>query len=263
MTPNQRNKLIAVVTTIAVHAVVLSILASIVLHSEPVKEELGGVFVQMGYIDEAHGTFEPYMPEPVEPQEESIQPEVLPEQGVEELITQDAEQTVALEEKKKREEQERRRREEQLKREAEERLLAEQREKEQRVSNAMQNAFGTTAEGGSGTADKGEGVQGSPTGNAPTGVSQGIGGWGDFSLQGRKCIDLPKPRYNSNVEGTVVVEITVDKNGVVIATSVKVGSSPNEALRAAAVEAAKKARFDSSSKSVTQVGTITYKFRQR
>ena len=261
MTPNQRNRLIAIATTVVVHAVVLFILALVVLKSEPVKEDFGGVFVQAGYIDEAQGTFEPYVPESNEPAAEPSLPSSQPEPGAEELITQDSEETIALEEKKKREEE--RRREEQIKREAEERLLAEQREKEQRVSNAMQNAFGTPTNGSSGAAEKGKGVQGSPTGNASTGVSQGVGGWGDFSLQGRKCLDLPKPRYNSNVEGTVVVEITVDKEGVVVAASVKVGSAPNEALRTAALEAAKKARFDSSAKNVSQMGTITYKFKQR
>ena len=263
MTQNQRNRLIAVVTTITVHAVVLFILGSIILKSEPVKEEFGGVFVQVGYVDEASGTFEPYMPEPADPVVTPSQPEQIPDESTEDLITQDSEETTALEEKKRREEEEARRREEQLKREAEERLLAEQREKEQRVSNAMQNAFGGATEGNRGTAEQGEGVQGSPTGNAPTGASQGVGGWGGFSLQGRKCLDLPKPRYNSNIEGTVVVEITVDKSGAVIAASVKVGSSPNESLRAAALEAAKKARFDRSDKNVTQVGTITYNFKQR
>ena len=165
-----------------------------------VKEEFGGVFVQVGYIDEASGTFEPYMPEPVEPVVTPSQPEQLPDVDINNLITQDSEETIAIEEKKKREEEEERRREEQLKREAEERLLAEQREKEQRVSNVMQNAFGGASEGNRGTAEQGEGVQGSLSGNASSGVSQGIGGWGGFSLQGRKCLDLPKPRYNSNVE---------------------------------------------------------------
>lgn len=263
MNINQRNNLVAIVTTVMVHIVVLLILASITIKSEPVKEEFGGVFVQVGYIDEASGTFEPYMPEPVEPVVTPSQPEQLPDVDIDNLITQDSEETIAIEEKKKREEEEERRREEQLKREAEERLLAEQREKEQRVSNVMQNAFGGASEGNRGTAEQGEGVQGSLSGNASSGVSQGIGGWGGFSLQGRKCLDLPKPRYNSNIEGTVVVEITVDKGGSVIAASVKVGSSPNESLRAAALDAAKKARFDQSDKNVTQVGTITYNFKQR
>ena len=263
MTQNQRNRVIAIATTIVLHAVVLFILATIVLKSEPVMEDFGGVFVQMGYIDEAQGTFEPYMPEPVEPLVETPEPESLDEPAIEELITQESEETIALEEKKKREEEERRRREEQLKREAEERLLAEQREKEQRVSNVMQNAFGTTSNGSRGNAEQGAGVQGTSTGNASTGVSQGIGGWGDFSLQGRKCLDLPKPHYNSNVEGTVIVEITVDKEGTVVAATVKVGSAPSEALRVAALEAAKKARFDRSAKNVAQMGTITYRFKQR
>ena len=143
MTENNRNRVIAAVSTIAVHIVVLLILASVVLRSNPVPEDLGsGVFVQMGYIDEASGTFEPYVPEPVKPVVEPTPQEQLPEPGVENLITQDSEESIALEEKKKREEQEMHRREEERRRAEEERRLAEQREKEQRVSNAMQNAFG-------------------------------------------------------------------------------------------------------------------------
>lgn len=266
MTENNRNRVIAAVSTIAVHIVVLLILASVVLRSNPVPEDLGsGVFVQMGYIDEASGTFEPYVPEPVKPVVEPTPQEQLPELGVENLITQDSEESIALEEKKKREEQEMHRREEERRRAEEERRLAEQREKEQRVSNAMQNAFGGGSQnvGSRGDAAQGNGVQGVSTGNAPTGASQGVGGWGGFSLNGRKCLDLPKPAYNSNVEGTVVVEITVDKNGRVIAASVKAGSAPHTSLRKAALEAAQKARFDTSSEGTTQVGTITYYFRQR
>lgn len=173
MNINQRNNLVAIVTTVMVHVVVLLILASITIKSEPVKEEFGGVFVQVGYIDEASGTFEPYMPEPVEPVVTPSQPEQLPDVDINNLITQDSEETIAIEEKKKREEEEERRREEQLKREAEERLLAEQREKEQRVSNVMQNAFGGASEGNRGTAEQGEGVQGSLSGNASSGVADG------------------------------------------------------------------------------------------
>lgn len=258
--------MIAAVTTIAVHIVVLYILASIVLKSELPKEDLGGVFVQVGYVDEAQGMFEPLGTVPTEPLESDVQEtqiDEIVEPSVEELITQESEESIALEERQKREAEEALRREEQRKREAEQRLLAEQREKEQRVSNAMQGAFGNAAQGNSGTALQGEGVQGSTTGNASTGVSQGVGGWGGFSLHGRKCLDLPKPLYNSNVEGTVVVEITVDKEGRVIATSVKAGSTPHTALRTAAMEAAKKARFDTSDKHNNQVGTITYYFKQR
>ena len=265
MTHQQRSRVIAAVSTIVAHIVVLLILATIVMSAEPVKQDMGsGVFVQMGYIDEANGTFEPYNPPPVQQVVEQPQREQIPEPGVEELITQDVEESVTLEEKK-RDEEAKRLREEELRRQAEEKLLAEQREKENRVSNAMQNAFGAGSqqEGSRGDASQGEGVQGVPSGNAPTGEMQGVGGWGGFSLNGRKCLSLPKPHYNTNIEGTVVIEISVDKNGNVIAASVKAGSVPNEALRNAALAAAKKARFDTSSKNVTQVGTISYYFKQR
>ena len=59
------------------------------------------------------------------------------------------------------------------------------------------------------------------------------------------------------------MEITVDKEGRVLAATIKAGSAPNAALRTAALEAAKKARFDTSDKPNNQVGTITYYFKQR
>lgn len=267
MTNNRRNRIIAATGTLLVHVVVLYILFCIVLKSEPVPQDMGsGVFVQIGNIDEASGMFEPYMPEEVLPPTERIEIPVEPD--VEELITQETEESISLEEKKKQEAEKRRREEERRRIEAErreqERLLAEQRDKASRVNNAMQNAFGSGSTQSTSRGDgAGEGVQGSPTGNAPTGASQGIGGWGGFSLAGRKCLSLPKPTYNSNVEGTIVVEITVDREGRVSAATIKAGSSTHEGLRKAALSAARKALFDKSSKHNTQVGTITYYFKQR
>ena len=267
MNSNNLDRAIAIVVTVALHAMVMLLLGFVVLTAEPVvPENDGGVYVQMGYIDEASGTFEPYVAEVIKPQVEALtEPYVTPETAPEELMVQEVEETVSLEEQRKKEEAEQRRREEQVRREAEERLRAEQREKENKVSSAMMNAFGSpSAESGSkGIASSGEGVQGSPTGNSADGSMVGAGGWGGFSLTGRRCLDLPKPTYNSNVVGTVVVEITVDNEGCVVAATVKAGSATNESLRSAALAAARKARFDKTSKSGHQVGTITYNFKQR
>lgn len=263
MTDNQRNRTIALIGTVLLHCIVLCILFFIVLKSEPVATDMGsGVFVQIGNIDEASGTFEPYNPEqqlPIATPEQVVEQ---PKPEVEEFITQESEESIAIKQKKK-EEAEKRKREEAERRE-QERLIAEQRDKTNRINNAMQNAFGAGNTSAASRGDgEGEGVQGSPSGNAPTGTNQGVGGWGGFSLDGRRCLSLPKPAYNSNIEGTVVVEITVDKNGSVITASVKAGSTTNESLRRAALSAAQKAQFDKTSKNITQKGTITYYFKQQ
>lgn len=227
-----------------------------------------GVFVQIGYIDEANGTFEKNNPEQTHieqtttPETETSPPDI----ESKELLTQDTEESISLEEQKRKEEAKRKRiEEEKRKREEEQRLLAEQREKENRVNNAMQAAFGngSDTQEKKGDAPRGTGVQGSTTGNASASTTQGIGGWGGFSLNGRRCLDLPKPSYESNVEGTVIVDITVSREGNVIAASVKAGSSTNASLRKAALDAARKARFNTSTENVNQMGTITYYFKQR
>lgn len=269
MTHNRRNRIIAATGTLLVHAVVLFILYCIVIESEPQPQDMNsGVFVQVGILDEAGGMLDPAP----SPGEETSQPSVeevveepsAPEAG--EVITQDSEESIALKqkaeaEKRRAEEERRREREEQKRREQQ---LAEQRDKTSRVNSAMQNAFGSgDTQSTSRGEGQGEGVQGSPSGNAPTGATQGVGGWGGFSLAGRKCLSLPKPTYNSNLEGTVVVEITVDREGRVVSATVKAGSTPHSKLRNAALEAARKAIFDKSSKHNTQIGTITYYFKQQ
>lgn len=272
MTNNQRNRILAATGTLLVHAVVLLILFCMVMKSEPAPQDMGsGVFVQIGNIDEASGTFEPLPPkEEIAAEQPSVAEKIEEPDDSEQLMTQTSEESIAIEKKKKEEAEKRRREEEAEKRRIEaeriekERLLAEQQDKTSRVNNAMQNAFGSgTSQSASRGDGQGEGIQGSPTGNAPTGTSQGVGGWGGFSLSGRKCLSLPKPTYNSNAEGTVIVEITVDRSGKVVSATVKAGSSTHDSLRKAALAAAQKARFDQSTKHNTQTGTITYYFKQK
>ena len=109
----------------------------------------------------------------------------------------------------------------------------------------------------------GTGIQGSPDGNAAEGATTGVGGYGTFSLGGRSIGPggLPKPVYNVQDEGKVVVNITVNPAGQVIATSInRQTNTVNPALRKAAEDAAKKARFNTVSGLNNQAGTITYYF---
>ena len=67
--------------------------------------------------------------------------------------------------------------------------------------------------------------------------------------------------YNVQDEGRVVVTITVNPAGQVIATEInKQTNTVNPALRKAALDAARKARFNAVDGLNNQVGTITYYF---
>jgi Gram-negative bacterial tonB protein. len=83
-----------------------------------------------------------------------------------------------------------------------------------------------------------------------------------YSLSGRKAINLPVPVYKCMGGGDVSVMITVDKRGYVVGAKViEAASSADDCLRKAAIDAAKRSRFNASDKaSAKQVGEIVYRF---
>ena len=89
-----------------------------------------------------------------------------------------------------------------------------------------------------------------------------------FHLKHRRVVvpkviigSLPKPTFNVNANGKVVVRITVNGNGQVIAAEPTSGTTiSNQTVRSAAVEAAKKARFAVKEGAGNVTGTITYYF---
>jgi TonB family protein len=85
-----------------------------------------------------------------------------------------------------------------------------------------------------------------------------------FSLTGRSVVgQMPLPAYSQNLQGKVIVEISVDKDGRV--TSAKAGAKGSTVSNAemwdAARQAALKTRFSSSPTEIVQYGTISYIFR--
>lgn len=84
-----------------------------------------------------------------------------------------------------------------------------------------------------------------------------------FNLNERVLLSLPKPKYTGNEEGVIVVKVTVDKEGLVVAAEVIARSSntDNPELIAAARAAALQAKFNADSNAIEdQSGTITYRF---
>ncbi|NQU85059.1 MAG: TonB family protein [Mariniphaga sp.] len=160
-----------------------------------------------------------------------------------------------------------------------ERQRQEEEKKINEINSRTRNAFENSGSGG-GETGSGEGEsqgttypggnQGVPTGS-PNSSTYGQGGSGSgdqgsgisYSLSGRTSRSLPKPDYPGNEEGTVVVQVTVDKNGNVTKAEAGVRGSTtmNSLLLKAAREAALKARFNIASNAPAfQVGSITYKF---
>lgn len=85
----------------------------------------------------------------------------------------------------------------------------------------------------------------------------------DQGLQGRGLVgNLPKPSYPGSKSGKIVIRVTVDASGKVTGAAFEPkGSTESDAqLIAAAIEAARKARF-TESRAAVQGGTITYIFR--
>ena len=104
-----------------------------------------------------------------------------------------------------------------------------------------------------------EGYEGA--GSSPAKRGTGSVGNGSWSLAGRDLVGrLPQPGSPFSQEGTVVVQIVVDKNGNVIEVQHQGGTISDRQTIQMALEAAKKAKF-TKTKTATQVGTITYTFR--
>lgn len=222
-------------------------------------DELEGIPVMFGNVEEASGTTESPMNEisPAPAQRPSV-PEYSPEEP---LITQQTEPTIDVAAQREAE-----RRKAQL---AEQRRLQEEAARRQREEDArrreinqqMSGLFGENS--GSRGETEGSGTQGVSTGNASQGATSGTGGIGTFDLGGRSLGSggLAQPNYSVNDYGTVVVNITVDPRGNVINAEIGRGTNtPNTSLRNEALRAARRTKFNAINSANNQQGTITYRF---
>ena len=126
-------------------------------------------------------------------------------------------------------------------------------------------------DGGSGGGTGGGNGSGNGTGTGPgsgsgSGGGSGAGrgtGVGNYQLGGRKNLNTPRPQYRCNEEGTVVVQITVDRSGRVIKAERGRGTTNTaQCLFDQARAAAMDTKFESSDTApATQVGKIIYNFK--
>lgn len=288
MNEKKKSKYMGALGAILVHIAIIVLLLFCVIRT-PERLEESGVTVMMGDATEAYGGFDPSSLVDVEVQPETSEannvpePESVPEQ---EMITQIEEETIVIDPPKKTETKPNtppvqtprpQPKPETTKpdnsaaeRAAEEaRMLAEQKAEQERkaaaeaANNLVAGAFGKGNQMGNKGTTTGTGAVGIPTGNSSTGAATGSTGYGSFDLGGRSLGEggLPRPQYTVQEEGKVVVTITVNPSGQVIATSInRATNTVNATLRKAAEDAAKKARFNTVEGLNNQTGTITYYF---
>jgi len=255
-----------------------------------------GILINFGTDNSGAGLIEPAasssknksVPEPAKAQPK----QTTTPNSEEKIITQESEEAPAiksgekkkeekkpdpkvLEAKKKREAELERKRLEELERKKQAELERKRKEEEQRkiqeIQNRTRNAFssGRNSSANTGksegiTSGKGNqgGINGSTQSKNYSGSGQGNRGV-SFNLSGRSPLSLPLPEYNYQVEGIVVVEVTVDKYGKVTKATpgVKGSTTLDQNLLAAARKAALAARFDRKPDAPAfQKGTITYHF---
>ncbi len=298
-TPYKRKS--AVLTTIVMVLVLLLIFTFGMTYFDPPKEY--GIAVNFGTSDVGSGDTQPTEPLKSASAEEEVVEEVteqeveeVPEEvqetptetvaepaPAEKVITQDSEESIRIkkqEEAKRKAEAEKKRirdAERQKKLEAERiekqrKAAAEKKRKAQEAKRKKLDAMMGGLNNSNGTATGGEGNdnqagdKGNPNGDPNAGGYYGNGGGGsggNYRLGNRRAVSKPKPTYDCNEEGRVVVSISVDKTGKVISARPGIKGTTNSApcLLSRAKQAALKTRFNSDSKAPTkQVGSIIYNF---
>lgn len=294
---NTKDKLISLGVSLGLHALLILLLIFLGF-SYKAPEEESGVLLMVGEVELSSGNDHSasnavVTSEPASVEEPTTQPESaeapaettpsVPQQPQpkEPLIAQnndDAPNLAAEKEKKRKEEAAKKaeaeakakakaeadakaKAEAEAKRKAEEeaaRRKAEEDAKRKAAQNLVTGAFGNN----SGTGDKNNGIQGSVNGNSANGASRGNAGYGKYDLGGRGISgSLPRPSFNVNQSGTVVVKITVNAAGNVISAEPTSGTTTaSQELRKAATEAALRAKFKTVEGAGNVTGTITYFF---
>lgn len=259
-----KDRITGIVGTLLFHTVLLVLLCLLVMAAPPMQDE-SGVPVVLGNVEDAFGsdlamTDVEIIPQPEVSQQLPSSDDVSQEEP---LLTQDIEESIAVPAKKEAKSAKELEAERRAAEEAERKRI--EKEAKAKADNLIAGAFGKgNSMSSKGNSSDGEGTQGSKDGNSSAGKTTGVGGTGVFDLNGRSLspAGLPKPRYNVQEEGRVVVTITVNPQGNVVKASINSRTNTSSpALRKAALDAAKKATFNTVSQLDDQEGTITYYFK--
>ena len=251
----KKSKLKGIVGTILFHAllIVAFLFMGLKYQDPPPTEE--GISINFGFNEEGIGEVDP---ESIEELTEIVEEKIIEQkiESTEEIVTQSLVENPVVEKTEKKKKV--------IKKEKPKEELIEEKKPEvnKKALYPGSKKTKTSSEG----KKKGEGNQGSIEGDPNSKVYEG-GGIGKngtaYKLGGRKVEFKAKPEYNLQVEGKVVVIITVDRMGNVINAipGAKGSTTLNKQLLQRAKTAALKTKFDPKQNAPTnQQGKIVYLF---
>jgi colicin import membrane protein len=274
----------ATITTIIMLLLLLAILFLGMKYLDPPIES--GIAVNFGTSEMGSGNIQPSEPVKSQVQPEVAEQEQVTEETIEEsvpddalaedVLTQESEESIKIKKaaterlKAKAESDKKAKAEAEAIRKAEaeaEKIRKDQDEKKRKLDALMggiKNSEGTTT-GGQGNDNVG-GDKGNENGDPNADGYYGNGGSGrsgDYQLGTRKPLNKPKPTYDCEEQGLVIVAIQVNRAGKVIRATSGIKGSTNMAicLVSRAKEAALKTTWQPDSNAgSTQTGIIKYRF---
>ena len=262
MSNEKKDRTIAAIGTILVHAMIVLALFFLAFRTPLPLPGEEGVEVDLGMMNQGMGQVQPEQPAipeqstPPKPYEEETS------KSKDEIVTQDTEEAPAIQKEKEKEPKE----QPQIKpKEKPEESV----ETPQQTVNpkALFKGKDKAQDGGSEGITGQSGDQGNPNGLAGVKKYDGQGGKGNgpgYDLGGRGAKTLQRPPKEFPEEGHIVVEIWVDREGNVIRTAIGKGTDiTNSEMRRTAMEAARRSKFvPDPTAPEEQKGTITYTFVQ-
>ena len=243
----KKDKGIAAVGTIVVHALIVLVLFLMAFRTPLPLPGEEGVEVDLGMMNQGMGNIQPE--KPAIPQ--AAQPQQEQSQNDEDLVSQNDEEAPAIEKPHNPKPTQEK--------------PAEQ-PKPTTNPRAMYQGSNNPQAGGSEGITGQPGDQGNPNGLAGVRQYDGNGGRGNgtgYDLGGRGAKSLHRPDDDFSEEGKIVVDIWVDRTGQVVRAEVATKGTDiiNSAMRQKAVQAAKRSSFAADPDAPEeQHGTITYTF---
>ena len=243
----KKDKGIAIVGTIVVHALAVFVLFLMAFKTPLPLPGEEGVEVDLGMMDQGMGNIQPEkpaIPMAAQPQQEENKKE-------EDIVTQNDEEAPAIEKPK-------------TKPKPKQEKPAEE-PKPKVIDKALFKSSNNPQAGGSEGITGQPGDQGKPNGLAGIKQYDGNGGKGNgtkYDLGGRGAKSLHRPDDDFSEEGKIVVDIWVNRAGQVVRAEVAKGTDIiNNTMRQKAVQSAKRSTFAADPDAPEeQHGTITYTF---
>lgn len=262
MSNPKKDKTIAVIGTLLVHALILLVLFLMAFRTPLPLPGEEGVEVDLGLYNQGMGQVQPDKPAipqqaaPAQPQEDEST------KSKEEIVTQGTEEAPSITPEKK--ETPKKENEVKPKEQPDKPVETPQQTVDPR---ALFKGSDKAQDGGSEGITGQPGDQGNPNGLAGVKKYDGQGGQGNgtgYDLGGRGAKSLQRPSKDFPEEGHIVVEIWVDRDGNVVRTSIAKGTDiANKEMRNMAQEAAIRSKFvPDPTAPEEQKGTITYTFVQ-